>query len=191
MDFKKLTTAQHLETLTSPRDIFIALPSKAPGFGYLRDVQGQVLDMWDSRRTDRDLALKMNTGAGKTIVGLLILQSCLNEGIGPALYVAPNTYLAHQVTLQAGKLGIRTIDDPDAVGYLSNEAIGVVNIQKLVNGRSVFGGPGGRTMPIPIGVAVVDDVHAAIAETEDQSTLVVPSSHPAYQRIRERFAEEL
>ncbi|MDP9226789.1 MAG: DEAD/DEAH box helicase family protein, partial [Actinomycetota bacterium] len=191
LDFRKLTTDKHLDTLTSPRDIFTALPSKAPGFGYLRDVQGQVLDAWEKRRTERDLALKMNTGGGKTIVGLLILQSCLNEGIGPALYVAPNTYLAVQVGLQATKLGIRTVDDPDSVKYLSGEAIGVVNVHKLINGRSVFGGPGGRPTPLPIGAVVVDDVHAAIAETEAQSTLVVPTSHPAYSRIREKFADDL
>ncbi len=191
LDFRKLTTTKHLESLTSPRDIFTALPSKATGFGYLRDVQGQVLDAWDKRRSERDLSLKMNTGGGKTIVGLLILQSCLNEGAGPALYVAPNAYLALQVAQQAMKLGIPTVDDPEAVKYHSGRAIGVVNIHKLVNGRSVFGGPGGRATPLPIGTVVVDDVHAAIAATEEQSTIIVPSTHAAYKRIREKFIDDL
>lgn len=62
IDFGKLTPNRQLKTLGSPRDIFTALPSKAPGFGYLRDVQGQVLDAWEDRRDEQDLAIKMNTG---------------------------------------------------------------------------------------------------------------------------------
>jgi len=135
LDFRKITTGQQLDTLISPRDIFTALPSKRQGFGYLRDVQGQVLDAWEKRRNERDLAVKMNTGTGKTIVGLLVLQSCLNEGAGPGLYVAPNTYLALQVQSQAEKLGIATVDDPESTKYLAGRAIAVVNIHKLMNGR--------------------------------------------------------
>jgi hypothetical protein len=56
LDFRKITTGQQLDTLISPRYIFTALPSKQQGFGYLRDVQGQVLDAWEKRRNERDLA---------------------------------------------------------------------------------------------------------------------------------------
>ena len=61
---------------------------------------------------ERDLAIKMNTGAGKTLVGLLILQSCLNEHRGPALYVTPSPYLAEQVTDQAALLGVACDGQP-------------------------------------------------------------------------------
>ena len=143
-----------------------------------------MLDVWERRRTERDLVIKMNTGAGKTIVGLLILKSCLNERVGPALYVAPSTYLAEQVQRQAGRLGIATVDDPESGRYLGGQAIAVVNIYKLVNGRSVFGGPGStRPTPTPIGSAVVDDAHAALATVESQSTLNLPSTHAAYQQV--------
>ena len=96
IDFSKLAAGQH-PPLISPRDVFAALPGRAAGFGYLRDVQGQVLDAWARRRTERDLLIKMNTGTGKTAVGLLMLQSSLKEGSGPALYVSPDNYLALQV----------------------------------------------------------------------------------------------
>ncbi len=43
----------------------------------------------------------MNTGSGKTTVGLLMLQSCLNEGVGPAVYVVPDNYLVNQVCDEA------------------------------------------------------------------------------------------
>lgn len=74
---------------TEPRELYASLPDKSTGYGYLRDVQGQVLTAWHARRTERDLVVKVNTGGGKTIDGLVMLQSYLNDGKGPALYVAP------------------------------------------------------------------------------------------------------
>lgn len=53
----------------------------------------------------------MNTGSGKTVVALLILQSCLNENKGPAVYVVPDSYLVSQVIEQAIQLGIATATD--------------------------------------------------------------------------------
>ena len=192
MDFSQFPARRSPGALLSPRDIFTALPERAPGYGYLRDVQGQVLDLWEARRTERDLSVKMNTGSGKTIVGLLILQSCLNEGISPALYVAPNTYLTEQVTQQAARLGIAVTDDVESARYLSGQAIGTVNIHKLMNGRSVFGGPGSsRGVPIPIGSLVVDDAHAALATTEAQATIVLQAGHPARDRLFEMFRTDL
>ena len=62
-----------------PRDIFMTLPSKAPSYDYPRDVQGQVWEKWFDKRNEKNVIIKMNTGSGKTVVGLTILQSCLNE----------------------------------------------------------------------------------------------------------------
>lgn len=192
VDFRTLAQGQQAARLTSPRDIFGALPGRAAGLGYLRDVQGQVLDAWDRRRTERDLVIKMNTGSGKTIVGLLILRSCLNEGFGPGLYVAPTPYLAEQVQRQATRLGIATVDDPDSARYLGGEAIGVINIHKLVNGRSVFGGPASsRATALPIGSVVVDDAHAALATVESQATIVLSADRGEYGRLREMFRGDL
>ena len=85
------------ETVIAPREIFNALPGRSRKPEYLRDSQGSVLDAWFKRRTERDLVIKINTGGGKTVAGLLVLQSCLNEHQGPALYVAPDNYLVDQV----------------------------------------------------------------------------------------------
>jgi hypothetical protein len=192
VDFRKLASKPNLDRLISPRDIFTALPARATGFGYLRDVQGQVLDAWNQRRAERDLVIKMNTGSGKTIVGLLILQSSLNEGVGPALYVAPSPYLAEQVEKQATRLGIAVVDDPESTRYSSGKAIAIVNIHKLVNGRSVFGGPGSsRPSPLPIGTVVMDDAHAALATVESQSTIVLPSTHRLYHGLLDMFRGDL
>jgi hypothetical protein len=60
---------------------------------YLRQEQGEVLEKWYLRKDDRDIVIKQNTGGGKTVAGLLIAQSTLNEGVGRAAYLAPDTYL--------------------------------------------------------------------------------------------------
>ena len=59
----------------------------------------------------------MNTGSGKTIVALMILQSCLNEGVGPVLYVVPDKYLVKQVMEQASELGIKVVDSETDLDY--------------------------------------------------------------------------
>jgi replicative superfamily II helicase len=108
IDFEKLVSGDSMDALIEPRKIFSTLPNKAAKYSYLRDVQSEVLDAWFTRRIESDLVLKMNTGAGKTVVGLLILQSCLNEKKGPVVYVAPDHFLCGQVCFSAGELGIRS-----------------------------------------------------------------------------------
>lgn len=48
----------------------------------------------------------MNTGAGKTLVGLMMLYSKLIEGVGPVVYVCPNRELVSQVKNQAQNYGV-------------------------------------------------------------------------------------
>src|SRR5699024_6402005 len=88
-------------TLTNPEDLYRALPKTSPGFDYLRGPQDQILKAWDARRHETDLVIKMNTGGGKTFVGLLIARSWLNEGVSPVAYLVPDRFLTEQVQKQA------------------------------------------------------------------------------------------
>jgi hypothetical protein len=49
---------------------------------FLRDPQDQVLEKWFARRDQRDVVAKLDTGGGKTVVGILIAKSSLAEGKG-------------------------------------------------------------------------------------------------------------
>lgn len=191
MDFGRLLSEQGVDAPTEFRELWASLPNKAKGYGYLRDVQGQVLAAWHERRDERDLVMKVNTGGGKTIDGLVVLLSYLNEGHGPALYVAPNNYLVDQVRAEAARLGILTVDDPDSPRYLASEAIAVVNVHKLVNGKTVFSANRTRRPPVPIGSVVIDDAHAAIATTRQQLSITVPVDHPAYGEMLALFEDDL
>lgn len=102
IDFSKLINNQNSHL--NPRDIFMSLPSKDKKYAYPRDVQSEVWNKWFEHRNDKDNIIKMNTGSGKTTVGLLMLQSCLNEGVGPAVYVVPDNYLVNQVCDEAKKI---------------------------------------------------------------------------------------
>lgn len=191
MDFDRLLKESAQAAPVEPRELYASLPNKADGYGYLRDVQGQVLSEWHARRDERDLIIKVNTGAGKTIDGLVILQSYLNAGKGPALYVAPNKYLADQVCDEAVRIGIPTVDDPDLAKYRTGEAICVVNVHKLFNGKSVFRGDRPTMAPAPIGVVVIDDAHAALSTARASLSIDIPYADPVFGELLDVFRADL
>ena len=106
IDFGALKQPRTADKLIDPRDIFNALPAKKPGMNFLRGPQDQVLEKWFARRSQRDVVVKLNTGGGKTVVGLLIAKNSLAEGNGPVAYLVPDKYLVDQVIAEANKLGI-------------------------------------------------------------------------------------
>lgn len=177
------------QPLVRPREIYSAIVDKP--WPYLRQEQGELLEKWFPRRDDRDIVIKQNTGGGKTVAGLLIAQSTLNEGVGPAVYLAPDTYLAARVTAEAHKLGFVTAKQPRDPNFQSGQAILITTFQKLINGKSVFGVVGDDRPRIDLGVVVVDDAHAALATTENQFRLRIPSSHAAYFKLRDLFESDL
>lgn len=188
IDFSKLTN-KPIRIQLEPRDIFMTLPSRSKQYEYPRDVQSEVWKQWFDLRDKKNSIIKMNTGSGKTVVGLIILKSCLNEGKGPAVYVVPDNYLVNQVCLEAKKLGIQITTDENDLNYISKKAILVINIQKLVNGRSVFGMR--STNNVNIGSILIDDVHACLATIENQHSIVIPYGDPIYKTILDMFADSM
>lgn len=191
LDFTNLGGQSVLDTATEPRRIFAALPSKHPNYGYPRDVQSEIWDAWHARRSDRDLVIKMNTGGGKTVVGLTLLKSCLNEKVGPAVYVTPNNHLTEQALAEAGRLGLKVTTEPRDPSFQSGRSILIINIAKLVNGKSVFGIAGDSRQRIKIGAVVIDDAHACVATIAEQFTLKIPYAHAAYAALLEMFESDL
>ena len=179
--------------LLHPRDIFNALHSKPAGLDYLRGPQDQVLDQWFARRNQRDLVIKMNTGGGKTLVGLLVASSSLNEDAGPVAYLVPDHYLAAQVRAEAARLGIPTTSDARSFAYTSGRAVLVDVFQRLFNGRSIFGvgGTSGRPAAVSVTTVIVDDAHACLATAEESFRLSIPAGTDAYQAVLDLFADEL
>ncbi|MBF6635580.1 DEAD/DEAH box helicase family protein [Rouxiella silvae] len=190
LDLNKLSVGTDSNTASVPRDIFTALPGKLAKFQYPRDVQGQVWEEWYNRKDNSTNIIKMNTGSGKTAVGLIILKSCINDGVGPAVYVVPDSYLVEQVLEEALNLGIAVTQDEKSQKFLAGKEILVVNIHKVVNGRSVFG-VGDEGSKIPIGSIIIDDAHACLSTIEEQFTLSIRRENPAYSDLFRIFESSM
>ena len=121
LDFGKLNSSSSVRQ-TDPRKLFTTL-KRAPRLKRPLDEQADVLDSWYVRRAAKNITLKMNTGAGKTVVGLLCLQSCLNEDIKPAVYVTPDRFLTEQVIREAADLGIVVTEDEKDAEFLAGRSI--------------------------------------------------------------------
>ena len=186
IDFSEMMDADH-EKLVHPRDVFFTLNRQAD-FAFPRDIQTEVMNSWFDSRERKDNIIKLNVGSGKTLVGLLVLQSSINEGNGPALYVSPNNQLVQQVIQEAHALGIAVTDDPRDPTYLGGERVCIINVYKLFNGKSVFGV---RRVKLKIGSLVVDDAHACLSVIAAQFRLTLEHAHPAYEKILARLGEDL
>ena len=184
----KLSSSAKAKTI-EPREIFMTLPSKAPGYGYPRDVQSEVWKKWFDIRNEKNVILKMNTGSGKTVVGLIMLQSCLNEEKGPAIYVVPDNYLVKQVIDEAKRLGISATEDKDDYSYSNSKAILVTSIQTIVNGYSYFGMREGGNYPI--GSIIIDDVHACMDKIISQFMIKIDAESDAYKELIAIFSSSL
>lgn len=167
--------------VADPRDIFLTL-ERDKAFSFPRDIQTEVMKEWFNQRDHADTVIKLNVGSGKTLVGLLLLQSSLNEEVSPAVYIAPDKQLVDQVVAEAHALGIEVTDDPHDGDFQSGEKILVTTIHRLFNGKSVFG-VGAEGVKIKLGVVVIDDAHACIATVTEQFRIELPNTHIAYQNI--------
>ncbi len=97
-------------------------------------------------------------------------------------------YLVRQVIQEALDLGIEATDNVNDANFWSGTSILVVNIDKLVNGRSVFGV---GTSKIGIGSLVIDDAHACLEAVAGQFTIDIPLTHPAFTKLLNLFEEDL
>lgn len=186
LDFDMLNDGAAVKQ-TDPRKIFTTL-NRDGRFKRPSDEQSDVLDAWYARRTAKDLTIKMNTGGGKTVVGLICLQSSLNENIKPAVYITPDPFLVAQVMAEAKDLGIAATDDEKDPDFIAGKSILVANVHKLFNARSVFG-VGERK--IPIGCVVIDDAHACLAVVNEQFSIKSNIGSPIYDGLLALFEEDL
>lgn len=160
-------------TSADPIEIFKRLP-KSQTIKDLFAIQRTALQQWYERKGEKDVVVKLNTGGGKTLVGLLIAQSIMNESHGPVLYLCPNWQLADQTLDKAREVGIsahryeRRVDTPE---FLNGQSIMVAPYQALFHGQSKFGLLG--RVAVPLKGIILDDAHAALPILRQQFTFKV------------------
>lgn len=191
-DFKKHTKQRATESLTNPVEIYERL-DRLSDTGPLRPAQEHVLTDWHTkRRVDRDVIVKLHTGQGKTVVGLLMLLSRLNEGVGPALYLCPNKYLVDQTCQQARRFGIGVVngntEEELPAAFLGGKQIYVCTVQKLFNGLTKFGL---KTAATEMGTVLIDDSQACIDSIKQACSIILKSDTQVYLDLLQLFAQDL
>ena len=174
IDFKKKLNSAKIERKTEPCELYSTLDRKSVA-GPLRPAQEYILSEWyTNHRDDRDLVIKLHTGEGKTLIGLLLLQSMINSKNGPCLYICPNRYLTDQVCAEAEKFGIPycKIEDNNQIPneFMLSEKILITNAHKVFNGKSIFGTDNNF---IDINTIILDDSHACIDVIKDSQTISI------------------
>ena len=108
VNFGELRRARSTTKALHPKDIFLRLP-KPLGVDDLWQSQAEALEEWFDRRDQQDLVIKLNTGGGKTLVGLLMAQSTLAEKGGPVIFLCATNQLSRQTISHASLFGIPVV----------------------------------------------------------------------------------
>lgn len=180
VDFGKLRGQKKKPAPIDPLEIFRRLP-KPPGINDLYTSQAEVLNGWFSKRNNQDVVVKLHTGGGKTLVGLLMAVSSMNESKEPSLYLAPTRQLVKQTLEKAKAMGIPAVaytpGKPLDDAFLNGKAIMVGTYKALFNGRSKFGVRGTTPNPVQVSTVILDDAHVAFSVVRESFTLDVSADH--------------
>ncbi|MEM7554759.1 MAG: DEAD/DEAH box helicase family protein [Cyanobacteria bacterium P01_A01_bin.84] len=192
IDFRKRLATKSIAKKVNPLEIYDELDRKSET-GDLRPVQKEILtEWWQKLRDNKDLILKLHTGQGKTLIGLLMLQSKLNENKGSCLYVCPNVYLVEQTCQEADKFGIGyvTIREERSLpdDFLNSKKILITHVQKVFNGKSIFGIDGNFEK---VNSIILDDSHACIDYINDALKIKLNSEHELYRKLLNLFEDDL
>jgi hypothetical protein len=155
----------------NPIELYTSLKRTDPGINDLWLAQGDVLRKWHERRTESDVTINLNTGAGKTYVGLLIGQSLSNETQRRIIYACASIQLVDQTANKANGYGLEVTTY--TAGSYSNtlsargEAVLVTTYQTLFNGKSR------RFRDGSVAGIIFDDAHTAESLIRDCYTLTI------------------
>lgn len=180
IDFNRLMQSTAGVEATDPLEIFEGLP-KSSQINSLYHVQAEILRTWYKRRdSNPDVVVELNTGGGKTLVGLLMALSTMRELREGVLYLVETKQLAEQVVAQAAMIGIpaKTYQGGSSIDadFDNGKTVVVGSYKSMFNGKSVFGVQGSGKAPLKLGGIVVDDAHASLGALKEQFTLRIPAN---------------
>lgn len=187
MDFSKLRTPKPTERPTDPIKIFERLPNLPGTPNDLWRGQAEALIQWHNVRSKNDVLISLNTGAGKTLAGLLAAQSLVNEGVANVIYVCATIDLVNQTSQEARRIGlehtIRVRAQFDNDLFESGRGFCITTYHALFNGLSAI-----RRRHFP-GAVIFDDAHVAETILRGSLTLHVSSRDHAelFTEVSELF----
>lgn len=146
--------------------------------------KGKVNDLWRGQylaleeltnvREQVNIAVNLNTGGGKTVIGLLTGQSMANELEGRIFYLCGSNQLIKQTKDAAEKLGLKVST------YFNREMqnereFNLGEVQCLTNYQTLFNGKNRRFRDDIKGI-IFDDAHVASHIVRDNFTLRITQS---------------
>ncbi|NML77004.1 DEAD/DEAH box helicase family protein [Rhizobium sp. S-51] len=171
IDFNKLSRPKANSAPTDPIEIFARTPNLSNAPNDLWKGQAEALQRWHSARDKHDNAVLLNTGAGKSIVGVLIAQSLVNEQIGPIVFACSTIDLVEQTARECDRLGIpyttRAHGNFSDDRFETGKAFCITTYQALFTANSTF-----SKEKSPAGV-IFDDAHVAERMIRDAFTLSI------------------
>lgn len=147
--------------------------------------QSEALKSWFENRENEDVVVEMNTGGGKTLVGLLIAQSISNEHREKVLYLCPTIQLVEQAAKRANECGLLVSTYADSK-WTNREHFDrcdgpcITTYAALFNGKSIFNRE-------EIHAYVFDDGHVVEGILRDCFTLKFKPNSEVYDEIIELF----
>lgn len=142
---------------SDPESLFHDL-KRAPEFPHLWSHQADVLRAYHKRFLKAsDVALELPTGAGKTLVGLLLGEYRRQNYKERVIYLCPTRQLVHQVANQAKQYGVNALtllapEYKDISSYSDSSTIGITTYSSLFNTNPRIVSPE---------IIILDDSHSA------------------------------
>lgn len=169
---------------TDPLEIFKGLTLR----GSVENIWGPqeaALRDWHENRANSDVVVQMNTGGGKTLVGLLIAQSLVNETGGHVLYVCANNQLIEQTIQKALESGLSLASRYksqwcDESLFDSGRRFCITNYATVFNGRSVL-------KDKSVDAVVFDDAHVAENIMRSHFTVRIKGDTKLFTKITNVF----
>lgn len=184
INFGSLAKAAGGDVPATLEELFKQLDRKATHTG-LRTAQLAALAELDQQIEHKNVIMKLSTGSGKTVLGLLYAEMMRRKYKGePVVYLCPTNQLADQVVETGRLIGVKVSTFPSkGLPYeaLSGDAVLACTYDRLFNANSVFENKSIRPSAI-----VMDDVHAGAERIRKAYTVQVPEAvFPALRALLE------
>ncbi|MEQ1741737.1 MAG: DEAD/DEAH box helicase family protein [Candidatus Nitrotoga sp.] len=184
MDFGKLTKTKSGSAPTKLVDLFEQLDRKAT-HQILRPVQVESLHALDAQLNEHDVVLKVSTGSGKTLVGLVFAEMMRRKYPGePVIFLCPTTQLIDQVLHTAAQIGVTAEsfqkDVSRPLHAIEGRSVLVCTYDKLFTARNIFE----QDNIVPSAI-ILDDVHSGVDRVRQKYSVPIPAL--AYDQIKSIF----
>lgn len=180
INFGSLAKSSSGDVPATLEDLFKQLDRKATHTG-LRAAQLAALSALDGQLNQQDVIMKLSTGSGKTVLGLLYAEMMRRKYKGePVAYLCPTNQLADQVVETGRLIGVKVSTFPKSglpYNAMSGETVLACTYDKLFTANSVF-----ESRSIRPSAIIMDDVHAGAERIRKFYTVELP--HAIFVQLR-------